>query len=144
MICAQKGGNCRHSGRLIHLSANFSARTTTQSHTDSRFCGAFFAHSIRVWNHACSGSVGTRRCESRRGTPAAGYDELRRIAAARMAREQPGHTLQPTALVHEAWLRLGGSEAPTFQNRAHLTPLGTVLGTVPLLPTVGRALLLRS
>ena len=47
------------------------------------------------------------------------YDELRRIAAARMAHEQPGHTLQPTALVHEAWLRLGGDEAPSFQNRAH-------------------------
>jgi DNA-directed RNA polymerase specialized sigma24 family protein len=34
------------------------------------------------------------------------YDELRRLAGARMAQEQPGHTLQPTALVHEAWLRL--------------------------------------
>src|SRR5207248_4552052 len=47
------------------------------------------------------------------------YDELRRLAAQKMAREAAGHTLQPTALVHEAWLRLGGSEAPTFQNRAH-------------------------
>jgi len=36
-----------------------------------------------------------------------------------MANELPGHTLQPTALVHEAWLRLGGSEQPTWQNRAH-------------------------
>ena len=36
-----------------------------------------------------------------------------------MAHEAAGHTLQPTALVHEAWMRLGGSEAPTFQNRAH-------------------------
>ena len=47
------------------------------------------------------------------------YDELRRIAAARMAQERPGQTLQPTALVHEAWLRLGGNEGPVFQNRAH-------------------------
>ena len=47
---------------------------------------------------------------------AAVYAELRRIAAAKMAREQPGHTLQATALVHEAWLRLG--EQP-FENRAH-------------------------
>ena len=47
---------------------------------------------------------------------AAVYAELRRIAAAKMAREQPGHTLQATALVHEAWLRLGGQ---TFENRAH-------------------------
>lgn len=36
-----------------------------------------------------------------------------------MANEAPGQTLQPTALVHEAWLRLGGSDAPGFQNRAH-------------------------
>jgi DNA-directed RNA polymerase specialized sigma24 family protein len=36
------------------------------------------------------------------------YDELRRLAAARMARETPGQTLQATALVHEAWLRLIG------------------------------------
>jgi len=47
------------------------------------------------------------------------YNELRRLAAQKMAREAAGHTLQPTALVHEAWMRLGGSDAPTFQNRAH-------------------------
>ena len=47
------------------------------------------------------------------------YEELRRLAAARMAREAPGQTLQPTALVHEAWLRLSGSEQPTWANRAH-------------------------
>jgi RNA polymerase sigma factor (TIGR02999 family) len=48
------------------------------------------------------------------------YDELRGLAAMRMANERAGHTLQPTALVHEAWLRLAGinSEAP-FANRAH-------------------------
>ena len=44
------------------------------------------------------------------------YAELRRIAAAKMAHEQPGHTLQATALVHEAWLRLGEQG---FENRAH-------------------------
>ena len=47
------------------------------------------------------------------------YDELRHIAAAKMARESPGQTLQPTALVHEAWLRLGGDDQPNWQNRAH-------------------------
>jgi RNA polymerase sigma factor (TIGR02999 family) len=48
------------------------------------------------------------------------YDELRRLAAARMAREAPGHTLQATALVHEAFLRLVGSEAPLIWNsRGH-------------------------
>jgi RNA polymerase sigma factor (TIGR02999 family) len=47
------------------------------------------------------------------------YDELRRLAAAKMSLESPGQTLQPTALVHEAWLRLGGDRQPTWQNRAH-------------------------
>jgi RNA polymerase sigma factor (TIGR02999 family) len=47
------------------------------------------------------------------------YDELRRLAAVKMAREAAGHTLQPTALVHEAWLRLGGDAQPSWQNRAH-------------------------
>lgn len=47
------------------------------------------------------------------------YAELRRLAAQKMNREAPGHTLQPTALVHEAWLRLAGDKAPEFQNRAH-------------------------
>ena len=47
------------------------------------------------------------------------YDELRRLAAAKMAHERPGHTLQPTALVHEAWLRLGGDAQPVWQNRRH-------------------------
>lgn len=47
------------------------------------------------------------------------YDELRRLAAARMAREAPGQTLQATALVHEAWLRLGGDRQPAWANRAH-------------------------
>jgi RNA polymerase sigma factor (TIGR02999 family) len=47
------------------------------------------------------------------------YEELRRMAGAKMAREAPGNTLQPTALVHEAWLRLGGEAQPRWQNRAH-------------------------
>lgn len=47
------------------------------------------------------------------------YEELRRLAAARMANEAAGHTLQPTALVHEAWLQLVGDGNRTWQNRAH-------------------------
>jgi RNA polymerase sigma factor (TIGR02999 family) len=48
------------------------------------------------------------------------YQELRRLAAHKMANEAPGHTLQPTALVHEAWLRLlKPEEQARFQNRAH-------------------------
>ena len=50
------------------------------------------------------------------------YDELRRLAAARIAREQAGHTLQPTALVHEVWLRLAGEGGRSWQNRDHFFP----------------------
>lgn len=58
-------------------------------------------------------------------TPAAGellpivYEELRCLAAHKMAGEASGHTLQPTALVHEAWLRLVGSKEQNWQNRSH-------------------------
>jgi RNA polymerase sigma factor (TIGR02999 family) len=47
------------------------------------------------------------------------YEELRRLAAHRMSNEAPGHTLQPTALVHEAWLRLTGNENQKWTGRAH-------------------------
>jgi RNA polymerase sigma factor (TIGR02999 family) len=47
------------------------------------------------------------------------YDELRRLAGGRMAREAAGQTLQPTALVHEAWLRLVGAGDRNWENRAH-------------------------
>jgi RNA polymerase sigma factor (TIGR02999 family) len=47
------------------------------------------------------------------------YDELRRLAAHKMAQENPGHTLQPTALVHEAWLRLAGNENRLWNDRSH-------------------------
>ena len=45
------------------------------------------------------------------------YEELRRMAAAKMAQERPGQTLQPTALVHEAWLRLSAQTDTRWQNR---------------------------
>ena len=47
------------------------------------------------------------------------YNELRRMAAHKMSAERPGHTLQPTALVHEAWLQLVDSKNQSWQNRAH-------------------------
>ena len=47
------------------------------------------------------------------------YEELRRLAAHKMAGEMAGHTLQPTALVHEAWLRLNSARAQSWENRAH-------------------------
>jgi RNA polymerase sigma factor (TIGR02999 family) len=47
------------------------------------------------------------------------YDELRKLAAHKMASERHGHTLQPTALVHEAWMRLVGNRALEFENTMH-------------------------
>jgi RNA polymerase sigma factor (TIGR02999 family) len=47
------------------------------------------------------------------------YQDLRKLAALKMTGQAPGHTLQPTALVHEAWLRLAGNEPGRFAGRAH-------------------------
>src|SRR5450755_4037443 len=47
------------------------------------------------------------------------YDELRKLAAQRLAQEKPGHTLQATALVHEAYLRLVGTLDPGWDGRGH-------------------------
>lgn len=47
------------------------------------------------------------------------YEELRKLAAHKMAGHASGHTLQPTALVHEAWLRLAGNQPGRFASRAH-------------------------
>ena len=65
-------------------------------------------------------------CAVEQGDPAAAeqllplvYDELRMLAAQRLAREKPGQTLQPTALVHEAYLRLVGSHDPGWNGRGH-------------------------
>jgi len=47
------------------------------------------------------------------------YDELRALAASFLARQTPGHTLQPTALVHEAYIRIARKENPEWESRAH-------------------------
>ena len=47
------------------------------------------------------------------------YEELRKLAASKMVREKPGQTLQATALVHEAWLRLAGSDQQQWRGRSH-------------------------
>ena len=47
------------------------------------------------------------------------YNELRRIAAAHLRRERRGHTLEPTALIHEAYMRLMQREQPQWENRVH-------------------------
>ena len=54
------------------------------------------------------------------------YDELRRIAGAQMRRERPGHTLQATAVVNEAYMRLAGDQEIQWQNRAHFFAIAAV------------------
>lgn len=53
------------------------------------------------------------------------YEELRRLALRQVAREAPGHTLQATELVHEAYLKLSGGEGPDAENRAHLLAMAS-------------------
>ena len=48
-----------------------------------------------------------------------GYSELHKLAVGKMAHEAPGHTLQATALVHEAWVRIAGSNAAVWEGRRH-------------------------
>jgi RNA polymerase sigma factor (TIGR02999 family) len=72
------------------------------------------------------------------------YTELRRLASAKMAREKPGHTLQPTALVHEVWLRLVGADGKAnFENRAHFFSVAAEAMRCILIDTARRKLALR-
>ena len=67
------------------------------------------------------------------------YDELRKLAAHKLACEAPGQTLPPTALVHEAWLRLVGAEQQTWQNRAHFFAAAPAKRLLPRTIGVGTA-----
>lgn len=69
----------------------------------------------RILDSACKGDL-----QAARELLPLVYEELRRVAAARMASGSPGHTLQPTALVHEAWLRVAGEGGSAqFHSRTH-------------------------
>ena len=80
-----------------------------------------------MFGNRCTLSDVNRILESiERGDPQAAdellplvYGELRKLATSKMANEAPNQTLQPTALVHEAWLRLVGGVNPKFDGRAH-------------------------
>ncbi len=102
----------------------------------------------------------TRLLEAmREGDPEAGeelssrvYHELRALAASMLSHEAPGQTLQPTALVHEAWLRLAGGESARFPDRAYFVgltqeqvakELGVSISTVERLWAFARAWLFR-
>jgi DNA-directed RNA polymerase specialized sigma24 family protein len=60
------------------------------------------------------------------------YDELRKLAAAKLAHEKPGQTLQATALVHEAYLRLVGSAGPGSRSSIRPRPNWSVCDTSPV------------
>jgi len=53
------------------------------------------------------------------------YEELRRIAEGRLRQERPGHTLQPTALVHELYTRMVGAGSPDYRDRAHFLAIAS-------------------
>ena len=80
-----------------------------------------------IWDSSIIVSNATHILEAlARGDPTAAdellplvYQELRQLAAQKMAHEAPGHTLQPTALVHEAWLKLAGSDHQQWRGRSH-------------------------
>jgi len=65
-------------------------------------------------------TVSAADAETLRGMLPAVYDQLRHVAAGFMQDERPDHTLQPTALVHEAYLRMVGQQQSSWQNRAQL------------------------
>jgi RNA polymerase sigma factor (TIGR02999 family) len=64
-------------------------------------------------------AINQGNAEARKDLFAVVYDELRRMARFKMARETPGHTLQPTALVHEVYIRLMSTEENRWESRAH-------------------------
>lgn len=55
------------------------------------------------------------------------YQDLRRLARAHMRRENPGHTLSATSLLHEAWFRVAAQRTPQWQNRAHFLALASTM-----------------
>jgi ECF sigma factor len=90
-----------------------------------------------------SASAGDRQCEARLFEVV--YDELRRMAAAQLRKERPDHTLQRSALVNEAYLRLFGPHPVTFVNRGHFfstaaSTMRRILSTMraPVMPASGR------
>jgi RNA polymerase sigma factor (TIGR02999 family) len=111
--------------RRFAISWGFCARPECRAFLPAAEISGFIRYLLRnIVRFVCDLTLILQKME--RGDPQAAdqllplvYDELRRLAAQKMARESAGQTLQPTALVHEAWLRLGGDQQPTWQNRAH-------------------------
>jgi RNA polymerase sigma factor (TIGR02999 family) len=105
------------SGRLVAL-LNFAWTWDRASRLDILYCKAhvrFVKDVTHILEAAQKGDV----TANEKLLPLV-YDELRKLAALHMAKEAPGHTLQPTALVHEVWLRLlKPEEQARFENRAH-------------------------
>ena len=73
----------------------------------------------------CSNPAGERNGLATNDVLAKVYDELRALAAYHMERERPGHTLPPTAVVHEVYLRLAKQDKATWSNRAHFLSIAS-------------------
>src|SRR5258705_7121331 len=110
----------RYSGPRIHLNANFLITDDPNRATPTLAFTALSSHpqALSGITHIL-GRLEQGDAKAAEELLPLVYEELRGLAAGRMANKIAGQTLQPTALVHEAWLRLGGDEAPSFQNRAH-------------------------
>jgi RNA polymerase sigma factor (TIGR02999 family) len=95
-------------------------------HSLRPFVSLLFGLPLRLWVEQIMSEFTRILDEAGRGKPQAAedllplvYEELRNLAAGRMSAESETQTLQPTALVHEAWLRLVGSNQPAWKDRAH-------------------------
>lgn len=84
--------------------------------SDSSYYARDWMSQITQILHSLSGEDGRHRAEEL--LPLV-YDELRKLAAGKLSREAPGQTLQATALVHEAWLRIGADDYQPWQGRRH-------------------------
>ncbi len=112
---------CRHElqfGRFWHIiMAVPRPNTWSRAFRGQRLGDAFMDESAGEVTHILE-AVGAGEAQAAEKLLPLVYDELRRLAAARMAREAPGQTLQPTALVHEAWLRLA-RPGQSWNSREH-------------------------
>ena len=95
-----------------NVTRTFAESETFQTPPDLQAC-AFMEDVTLILSQLKSGEV------SSESLLAAVYEELRSLARAKMAKERQGHTLQATALVHEAWMSLGENTQSNWENRRH-------------------------
>jgi RNA polymerase sigma factor (TIGR02999 family) len=113
-LLSRAGSVRRDAGRPVPFSRACKARHALRAHLDDVFCGIANTTAItRLLN-----SLQETDSQAQEELILRLYDELRTLARRQMARESPDHTLQPTALVHEVWLRLIAPSRTKWENRA--------------------------